>query len=197
MGVTIQNQSYSTCCLDVVAAHNISSTLYNLSGVVYMAIGNAVGILIGQMQGMGEKPEDIKDSTRKMITASAMSCIVFGGLMAAFSGAFPQMYNTTDTVRSIATQLICISAVMMPFHAITHASYFTIRSGGKTLLTFIFDSGFMWAVPVPLALCLSRFTDMSIVPLYLICQATDLLKCTIGLWMVNRGTWIRNLTTDD
>ena len=197
VGVTVQNQSFSTCGLDVVAAQNISSTLYNLSGVVYMAIGNAVGILIGQMQGMGEKPENIKDSTRKMITASAMSCLMFGGLMAAFSGAFPQLYNTTDSVRAIATRLICVSAVMMPFHAITHASYFTIRSGGKTLLTFIFDSGFMWAVPVPLALCLSRFTDMSIVPLYLICQATDLLKCTIGILMVGRGAWIKNLTTDD
>ena len=73
---------------------------------------------------------------------------------------------------------------------------FSIRSGGKTLLTFIFDSGFMWAVPVPLALCLSRFTGIGIVPLYLICHFADLLKCVVGLYMLKSGTWIKNLTAE-
>ena len=197
LGVTIQNQCYSTCGLDVVAAQSISSTLYNLSGVVYVAIGNAVGILVGQMQGMDEDPDKIKDETFKMITASTISCLIFGGLMAAFSGAFPQLYNTTDSVRHLATLMICISAFMMPFNSLTHASYFTIRSGGKTGLTFIFDSGFMWGICVPLALCLSRFTDMSIIPLYMLCHAPDLLKCTVGMWVVKRGKWIKNLTAEN
>ena len=132
-----------------------------------------------------------------MIVASTLSCLVFGGIMVAFSGLFPQLYKTTDSVRHIATQLICISAAMMPFNSLTHASYFTIRSGGKTMQTFIFDSGFMWTVSVPLAFCLSRFTDMSIVPLYLICNGSDIVKSIIGLWMVKRGSWIKNLTNYD
>jgi len=193
-GITFMNQCYSTCGLDVVAAQNISSTLYNLSSVVFMAIGNSVGILIGQMQGKGEPAEVIRDANRKMITASVLSCAVFGGIMAACSGVFPLMYNTTDSVRSIATQLICVSAVMMPFNAFTNASYFTLRSGGKTMLTFLFDSGFMWVVSVPLAFCLSRFTDMSIVPLFIICHMADLIKCIMGLKMLQRGSWIKNLT---
>lgn len=195
-GITIMNQSYSTRSLAVVAAQNISGTLYNLSGVVFMAIGSAVGILIGQMQGRGEPAEAIRDEDRKMITASVLSCAVFGGIMAACSGVFPLIYNTSDSVRSIATQLICINAIIMPFNAFTHASYFTIRSGGKTVLTFLFDSGYMWAVSVPLAFCLSRFTAIPIVPLFFLCNLTDLLKCAIGMWMLKRGTWIKNLTTD-
>ena len=193
--ITVMSQCYSTCGLDVIAAQNITSTLYNLSSVVFMAIGNAVGILIGQMQGRGEPAERIRDEDRKMITASVLSCTLFGGIMAACSGVFPLLYNTTDSVRAIATELICISALIMPFNAFTHAAYFTIRSGGKTLLTFIFDSGYMWAIAVPLAFCLSRFTDMPIAPLYFICHASDLLKCGIGLWMLKRGSWIKNLTT--
>ena len=129
-----------------------------------------------------------------MIAASVLSCAVFGGIMAAFSGVFPLLYNTTDSVRAIATQLICINAIIMPFNAFTHAAYFTIRSGGKTLLTFLFDSGYMWAFSVPLTFCLSRFTDIPIVPLFFICSMTDLVKCAIGVWMLKRGTWIKNLT---
>ena len=195
-GVAIRNQCFSTCGLDVVAAQNISSTLYNLSSVVYMALGGAVGIIIGQMLGRGESEAAVRDADRKLITVSVLSCLVFGGVMAAFSGAFPMIYNTTDEVRYLAMQLICISALMMPFNAFAHASYFTIRSGGQTMITFLFDSGFMWAVCVPLAFFLSRFTDMPIVPLYCICQGAEIVKCGLGGWLLSRGKWINNLTAE-
>ena len=113
--------------------------------------------------------------------------------MASFSGVFPTIYKTTDAVRSLATRFILVGAVMMPFNAYTNASYFTLRSGGQTMVTFLFDSCFVWCVCVPLAFCLSRFTALAIVPLYFICQATDLLKCAIGRYMLAKGTWIQNL----
>ena len=97
-------------------------------------------------------------------------------------------------MRHLATQLICISAVMMPFNSYTNATYFTLRSGGQTLVTFLFDSCFMWVFSVPIAFCLSRFTGISILPLYIICHALDLLKCVVGAVMLKQGKWIQNLT---
>ena len=82
----------------------------------------------------------------------------------------------------------------MPFNSYTNAAYFTLRSGGQTLVTFLFDSCFVWSCCVPLAFCLSRFTDISIIPLYIICSGTDLLKCAIGWYMIRKGSWIQNLT---
>ena len=121
--------------------------------------------------------------------------MVFGALMAVVSGLFPRIYNTTDEVRHLATQLICVSAVMMPFNSYTNATYFTLRSGGQTMVTFLFDSCFVWVCCVPLAFCLSRFAGLAILPLYAICQATDLVKCAIGAYMLKQGKWIQNLTT--
>ena len=194
-GMTTLNQCYSTRGLDVVPALNISSTIYNLSGVVYMALGNAVGIIVGQMLGAGEKEAPVRDTGRKLHFASVVSCIFFGGLMAAISGLFPRLYNATDEVRTLATQLICISALMLPFNGYTNAAYFTLRSGGQTLVTFLFDSCFVWGFCVPLAFLLSRFTGISILPLYFICCATDILKTALGAYMLRQGKWIQNLTT--
>ena len=193
-GMAIMNQCYSTCGLDVVPAMNISSTLYNLGSVVYLSMGNAVGILMGQMLGAGSTKEDVRDSNRKLITASVLSGSVFGAVMAVFSGVFPQIYNTTDAVRSLATLLICINAAVMPFNSYTNATYFTLRSGGQTLVTFLFDSCFVWACCVPVAFCLSRFTAIGIIPLFAVCQALDLIKCIVGCIMIKRGSWIQNLT---
>lgn len=192
-GMATINQCYSTLGLDVVAAQNISSTLYNLASVVFLSMGNAVGIIIGQMLGAGRPEAEVRDTDRKLIATSVVSCLVFAMLMASASGLFPQIYNTTDDVRHLATWLICISAMMMPFNAYTNAAYFTLRSGGQTLVTFLFDSCFVWTVCVPLAFCLSRFTNLGILPIYAICQGTDLLKCAIGAYMIKKGAWIQTL----
>ena len=193
-GMAILNQCYSTCGLDVVPAQNISSTLFMLSSVVFLSMGNAVGIIMGQMLGAGSTEAEIRDSNRKLLALSVASGIFFGSLMASVSGLFPKLYNTTETVQQLATWLICISAVMMPFNSYTNATYFTLRSGGQTLVTFLFDSCFVWGVCIPLAYCLSRFTAIPIIPLYAICQGTDLIKCMIGAFMLKQGKWIQNLT---
>ena len=83
---------------------------------------------------------------------------------------------------------------MMPFNSYTNSAYFTLRSGGQTMVTFLFDSCFVWLFVVPLAFCLSRFTDMPIIPLYAICQGTDFVKCALGAVMIKQGKWIQNLT---
>ena len=193
-GMAFLNQCYSIRGLDVVAAFNISTTLSNLSSVAFLAMGNAVGIIMGQMLGAGIGGDEIRRANGQLMFMSISSCAIFGGCMAAISGLFPQLYNTTDSVKSIATALICVTAAIMPFNAYTTAGYFTLRSGGKTAVTFIFDSGFVWCVIVPIAFVLSRFTQMPIVPLYAICQATDLIKCAMGRYMIRQGSWIQNLT---
>ena len=193
-GMAIMNQCYSTCGLDVVPAMNISSTIFNLGSVVFLAMGNAVGIIMGQMLGAGNSETEVRDANRKLIAVSVCSGLVFGGLIAACSGIFPKIYNTTLEVQQLATVLICINACIMPFNAYTNATYFTLRSGGQTLVTFLFDSCFVWVCCVPLAYCLSRFTDLTIIPLFAICLSTDLLKCAIGAFMLKQGKWIQNLT---
>ena len=193
-GMAIMNQCYSTCGLDVVPAMNISSTIYNLASVVFLSMGNSVGIIMGQMLGAGNSEPQVRDANRKLIAVSVLSGAVFGGLMVCISGLFPAIYNTTDSVRSLAPQLICVSACMMPFNSYTTATYFTLRSGGQTMVTFLFDSCFVWTCCVPLAFCLSRFTAIAILPLYILCQGTDLVKCAIGAFMLKQGKWIQNLT---
>ena len=193
MGVATINQCYSTCGLEVVPALTISSTLANLSSVVYHSLGVSVGILMGQMLGARKPEPEIRDSNRKLITFSVSCGFLFGGVMACCSGLFPAIYNTTPAVRALAGKLILVSACMMPFQSFANAAYFTLRSGGKTFMTFLFDSVYMWVCGVSLAFCLSRFTSLPILPLYILCQGTDILKCVIGFALVKKGSWIQNL----
>ena len=189
----VLNQCYSTRGLTVVAATNIASTLWNLFSVCFISLGSATGIKIAQKLVAGKPTDNDRNSDRKLIAFSVTSCAVFGIAMAAVSGVFPLIYKTDNSVRSLATAFICINAVIMPFNAYANAAYFTLRSGGKTLSTLLFDSCFVWVESVPLAYTLSRYTGIDILPLYAVCQSAQILKCVIGYIMLRRGSWIKNI----
>ena len=192
-GMAFLSQCYSTRGLDVVAAFNIATTISQLSNVVFLSLGNAVGILMGQMLGAGVDRETVLRDNKRMIRLCVTVCFVVGAVTMALSGVFANLYNTTDAVRSIAVGLICLTAVMMPVNSYNNAMYFTLRSGGQTFITFLFDSGFSWGVCVPVAFLLSRFTTLPILPLYGICAGVDIFKIFIGKPLLNKGVWINSI----
>ena len=191
-GVAMLNQSYSTKGVDVVAANNINQTFWNLFAVIFLSMGNVIGIIIGNMLGAGRMKE-VMDTDRKLIVFSLFMSVVMCIIYASLSPVIPLLYNTSDNVRQIASGLIIIGALMMPFDSLAHSSYFTLRSGGKSMITFVFDCGFMWLVSVPTAFILSRYTDISAVYLYASVQSVYLLKGFIGLYLVKRGNWMQNI----
>lgn len=185
-------QCYSHRGLAVVSAMNISNVVSNTFAILYLSMGTTISILIGHRLGAGKMKEAKEDSVRMITFATALG--VFAGVLIALcAGVFPSIYNTSQEVRNYATSFTLVVALASPLHAIVNATYFTLRSGGKTALTFLFDSGYVWGVSVLLAFCLTHFTALSIVTVYLICQTVDVFKCALGLILVKSGVWVRNI----
>ena len=193
-GMTTLNQCYSLRGLEVISALNISSTISNLFFCAFIAMGNAISILIGQLLGAGELERAV-DEDRKLIAFSVVLSLLVGGIMAAVAPLVPQIYNTTDTVKALACDLLLVGAAMMPINAFTNACYFTLRSGGKTIITFIFDSAFLWVIAVPAAFVLSHFSPMPILPMYITVSLLDLIKCVVGYYLVKRRKWVNNIVS--
>lgn len=191
-GMTMLNQCYSMRGLEVVSAVNISSTVSNLFFCGFLAMGNATAIIVGQLLGAGELEKAVEEDN-KLIVFSILLCVGIGIVMAALAPVIPRLYNTSESVRHLATQLLFVVAVCMPMHSFTNSCYFTLRSGGKTLITFVFDSLYLWVLCVPVAFGLSRFTGMPILPMYIIVQSLDLIKCAIGFYMVKSKKWVKDL----
>jgi len=192
MGMAVMMQCYSIRGLDIVAGLNISTTITNLFNVVFVAMGSAISIIVGQLLGAG-KLEEARETDTKLIVSSVISCLIMGGLLVVLAPLFPMMYNTTENVKGLATSLMRVAASLMFMHGFVHATYFTLRSGGRTVITFLFDSACLWCLSIPVAFVLSRYTSIPIVPLYLICQLVDVVKCIIGFILVKKGVWIQNL----
>ena len=191
-GMAVLLQCYSVRGLDVVAACNIATTVSNLFKVVFLSMGNAVAIMVGQALGANDI-ERAKNCTWRLMTLSVGSNLIMATLLALFAPAIPNIYNTEPHVRQIATQLIYVVAVMMPAYSFSHCCYFTLRSGGKTIITFLFDSVFTWCVNVPAAWLLAYKTGLGIAPLYFGVQALEMVKVVVGFVLVKKGVWIHNI----
>lgn len=193
LGMTFMAQCYSTRGLSAVAAYQICQTVWQLFTIVAFALGTSVGIIVGQKLGAGEL-DKAKDTAYKLIAFAATVAAACGLLMALASPVFPKLYNTTEAVRALASRMLIIMAIGLPFVAFSHSCYFTLRCGGKTLVTVLFDSVFMWVVAIPLSWALSRFTALPMFPLFVLCQLPEVIKCVLGFFVVRGGSWVQNLT---
>lgn len=194
-GVAALTQCYSTLGLDIVSGLNISNAICNLLNVVFVALGNAVGILIGQELGASEY-EKAKKESFGLMWFTGFLCIGLTAILIAVSGVFPKFYDTTETIRGYGQSFIIITALFFPVQGFLNTLYFTLRSGGKTLITFLFDSVFSWVVALPLAFILCRFTALPILAIYAIVQAADIIKVVIGYILIRKGVWISNLVAE-
>lgn len=195
LGTTITIQCYSTRGLDAVAAYNISSTVTNFFTMVIFAMGSAISILIGQDLGAGEF-ELARDENRKMQVFGMFMCIVAAVPLALLSPYFPLIYNTTGDIRALASRLLLMDACFVLVRGIYNNCYFTLRSGGKAMVTFLFDSVSMWVITIPVAFTLAHYTGLPLLRIYLVIQLLDALKAMLGLYLVRKGIWINNLTVE-
>ena len=192
MGMSALVRNYSLRGLNVVAALNISTTISNVFNIVFIALGSAIAIIIGQELGAGE-PEVRRDAVRLTFFAVAC-CVVSGACLFAAAPFFPQIYNTEESVRLAASRFIMIAAAAMPMYAFENSAYFILRAGGKTLITFLFDACFIWAVSIPLSWYLSACTLLPTHLVYAMVQAAEIFKCIIGFVLVRKGIWISRIT---
>ena len=187
-GIAFLDQCYTTRGLHVVAACNISNTFFSVMSVAFIAAGSAIGIIMGQQLGAGLIDKARSDAP-KMVVFSALLGAAIGVLYVGVAFVAPQLYNTTDDVRRVATDLLLVTAVFMPVDASLNGSYFMVRSGGRTLITMFTDCGLLWIVQCSLGYVLSRFTEIGVIPLFAIVEGGMLVKLAVSLYFVAQGKW--------
>ena len=195
LGMSVVMQCYSVRSTDVVAARNISSTMSNLFNSVYIQMGACIAIIVGAKLG-ADKLKEARDTDNKLLFFAVAAATAVGLITLPLAPVFPLLYNTEENVRSLATYMIVIQSFAMPLWSYTNACYFTLRSGGKTGITFLFDFGFTWLIMIPLAAVLAYFTELDIRIIFAVVTFSEIIKVFIGYFMVRSDIWINNIVKD-
>lgn len=191
-GLTLQTQALSTKGLATVGGLNICNTIGNISNCIFVTMGTTIAIVVGQLLGAGKLKEAKVTATRM----AAFSLLISFGMiiiLGLLGPVFPHFYNTTDEIRELATKFIWAVAAATPFISLSNSEYFILRSGGKTIITFLFDSCFVCLVNVPVAICLTKFTAIHIVGIFFLVNMLEGIKALIGFIMVKKDIGLNTI----
>lgn len=195
IGTTMISQSYSTRGLTVVAATNIAGTVWNLFCVIMFAMATPFPL---SSASSSARVRLKKQSARIISFCSLPSCCTSALARSSPSPRRLSRSFTTPRRRYSASQseLLLVAGAALPIQAFAHVTYFTIRSGGKTFITFLFDCVFTWLIPLPIAFFCSRYTALSIIGIYALVQFADIIKVIIGSILLRSGIWANNVVSD-
>lgn len=194
-GIAFLEQCYSKRGLHVLPACNISNTFFDVFAVVFISAGAAVGIIVGQQLGAG-RIQEAKDDSRRLLVFTCLLGTAIGVVYFAAAHFIPHLYNTTGEVKSLATAFMITNSIFFPLEGILNGSYFMVRSGGKTLITMITDSGLLWGLQGTLAFVISEFTALPIIPFYALIQSMMIIKVMVGLYIVKQGKWAHSVVSE-
>lgn len=155
-------------------------------------MGSSIGIIAGRLLGAG-KHEEAVDSVRKLIAFSFLLSVIMGVFLATVGTLIPSLYKeTAEEAKELAVYFIRVFSFVMWIDALANASYFTLRSGGKTFITFLFDSGALWLLSVPTAFLL-KIAGLSVYWIFPIVNLLGIIKVILGLTLVKKKVWIKTL----
>lgn len=191
-GMSALSVAFSLHGLAVVAGYSISSTVTNLFYIAFLSMGSAIGIISGKLLG-AERYDEAVDTVRKLIVFSLSLSVLMGVAMFAVSGLIPRLYNTDEESKKLAAFFMKVCACAAPLDSFANASYFTLRSGGKTFVTSVFDSGTVWIVFVPTAFALYYFAHLSIWVIFPVVESLYIIKVIVGFILVKKKVWVRTI----
>ena len=191
LGLTVIVGFYAKRGLDA-AALNIANTINNLFLIVGLSLGSSIAIIMGNLLG-ANKIEEARDASYKLIFASFVLTLSFAVIQICCGFLIPNIYNTSDSIRVVARNITIVYSLYLAFFAINNACYYTIRSGGRILLTMMFDSWIVWLIKVPVAFFVITYTDLNIILALAVINIVEIAKSIAGCILVRSGIWLKKI----
>lgn len=193
LGITMYYVVYARIGTDAVAAMNIMSTIDNLALVIFIGIGNACAILVGNRIGAGEEQKAFEYAGRSL-SLGVIGALLMGVGILVGSPYLLALYKVSPQVIDYTQKVLTIVAALLWVRVSNLILFIGIfRSGGDTRFGLLLDAGSIWAVGVPLALLGAFAFHLPVQWVYLIVMADEVFKWIVGMWRYLSRRWIHNL----
>jgi putative MATE family efflux protein len=194
LGVTLYAVVYARMGTAVIASTNISSTVERITWVIFMGLGNACAIMIGNKIGEGNEKEAFLYAKRFIILGPSFA-IIAGVLVALNSHYILLAYNISPLVYEYASKNLIVFSIFLWAKVFNFTSIVGIlRSGGDTKFCLFLDAAGVWLVGVPLAFLGGLVWHLPVYYVYALVFMEEIFKFIFGLPRILSKKWINNLT---
>lgn len=197
VGIATYNGIYAHIGTDAIAAINVNATIEELGFVVFMGLGNACAVMVGNRIGAGKKDEAYETVRRILILSIVSAWLVGLGVFFAREIVI-DWYNLSPAgvhnVRMLMLVMSCVLWVRM-FNFITFIG--ALRAGGDTLFALIMEICSIWLIGVPAAYIGAFVLDLPVYYVYLMVGLEELAKAFVSFWRYRSRRWIHDLVNVD
>jgi Na+-driven multidrug efflux pump len=190
----MQNIIFARTNTDAIAAFNITNTVSQLTWVVFIGLGNGVGVLIGKKIGEGRN-DLARDYASRIIRFAPLLSLAAVCILIPLSRILPFIFNVNENVIAAAGMMFIVLSCSYPFRAFNMSMLIGVcRAGGDTVFCIIYDIAIMWAIAIPLAAASTFIFHAPVWIIYACLIIEEPFKMLLGLWRFKTGKWLHNVT---
>jgi putative MATE family efflux protein len=195
LGITTYYAVYARIGTDAVAAVNITSTIENMTFVIFIGAANACAIMIGNQIGADNEDQAFIYGLRFLVICILLS--LFLGLVVLILRPFIlSLYNIEQTSYDYAYKIQFIYALSMWIRVSNLILFIGIlRSGGDTRYALLVEMASIWLIGVPSALLGGFVFHWPVYYVYALVLSEEIVKLIIVIPRFRSRKWIHNLTS--
>ncbi len=193
VGITTYNAIYAHIGTDSIAAINVNATIEELGFVIFIGLGNACAVMVGNRIGAGRKDEAYEIVRRVIILGMAFAMSV-GLIVFLLRDVIVGLYALSPSGENNVRWLLLVMASTLWIRMFNFAIFIgALRAGGDTRFALIMEICSIWLIGVPAAYVGAFVLNLPVYFVYLMVVLEEVAKAFVSVWRFRSRKWIHDL----
>lgn len=195
-GITTYNAIYARIGTDSIAAVNVNATIEELGFVVFMGLGNACAVMVGNRIGAG-KADEAYETVRRVIILSVLAAWAVGLMVILVRDVVIGMYNLSPGGVTNVRMLMLMMASTLWIRMFNFSTFISaLRAGGDTRFALVMELCSIWLIGVPAAYLGAFVLHLPVYFVYLMVALEEIAKAFVSFWRFRSRKWIHDLVNE-
>ena len=192
-GITSYNAVYARIGTDAIAAININATMEELAFVLFIGLGNACSVMVGNKIGEGRK--DMAFEYGRRFTILGVIVALIGGLIVlALREPIIGLYQISPSAANNLRMLMLVFALSSWLRMFNFILFIgVLRAGGDTRYAMFIELFSVWLIGVPSALIGGFVLHLPVYWVYAMVLLEEAVKAGIVFRRYLSRKWIHDL----
>jgi putative MATE family efflux protein len=196
VGITTYNAIYARIGTDAIAAVQVNATIEELAFVVFIGLGNACGVMVGNRIG-AKRADEAYETVRRIAILSILSAWLVGLGVFLSRNWVVGLYDLSPSGEfNVRTLMLVMSGVLWirMFNFITFVG--ALRAGGDTRFALFMEILSIWGIGVPVAYLGAFILGLPVYYVYLMVMLEEIVKAFVSIWRIRSKKWIHDLVNE-
>ncbi len=193
LGITTYNAIYAHIGTDSIAAINVNATIEELGFVIFLGLGNACAVIVGNRIGAGRKDEAY-EIVRRVIILGMIFAVLVGLVIILLREAVVGLYDLSPSGENNVRWLLLVMASTLWIRMYNFSTFIgALRAGGDTRFALIMEICSIWLIGVPAAYVGAFVLHLPVYLVYLMVMLEEVAKAFVSSWRFRSRKWIHDL----